>query len=35
MSADKAECVKVVVRCRPLSSKEILDQRQVTLKISS
>lgn len=34
MSAEKAECVKVVVRCRPLSNKEIQDQRIVTLKIN-
>lgn len=33
MSQQK-ECVKVVVRCRPLNSTEIADGRQVIVKVN-
>ena len=29
MSSKNEECVKVVIRCRPLSKDEIKDQRKV------
>lgn len=29
-----SECVRVAMRCRPLSQKEIIDSRQITVDIS-
>lgn len=35
LMSKNVECVKVVVRCRPLSSTELQDGRQVTLSINT
>ena len=31
--ADKTECIRVIIRCRPLSEREMQDGREVAVKM--
>ncbi len=31
--SDKKECIRVVIRCRPLSEQEVKDGREVAVKM--
>ena len=35
MATKASECVKVVVRCRPMNSREISDQRSCVVRVDS
>ena len=32
--SNKTECIRVVIRCRPLSEKEMKDNREVVVKMN-